>query len=489
MTAADLISRRSMGNDDSNPPRVLLIASDTIGPHMAGSGIRYWNLARVIGTQQPVTLATSTEVTLSAPPGVTLRSYAGPDNDSRGHNLAELITDHDVIVAQHIPYLYTDPEILRRRFLIVDLYAPWILEKLEHARIDAEVGEPNRKDDVAILNRLLSLGDAFMAASERQRDFWLGALASAGRLETIQSRSDPELRNLIDVVPFGLPVELPQRTGPGPRELFAAVGSDTLLILWNGGLWNWLDPFTAIRAMALVAEQEPRARLVFMGVRSPSTEIARMRVVDDARALAESLGLIDRVVFFNDWVAYDERQNWLLEADLALSLHHSSLESRFAYRTRMLDNLWCRLPLVATSGDVLADLIEREEIGITVSPDDPTAVSYAIVTALDSARQTVYRENLARVTANHSWEAMSQPLVRWCNQPEKFGEQHRGDPRDEYTHVLERIYSETAEYARRLERVVSEKDRQLASQALTGRNIAAAAGRRVRRLIPRRRRT
>ncbi|HEX3721206.1 MAG TPA: glycosyltransferase family 4 protein, partial [Nitrolancea sp.] len=417
MTANNPIAPRSAPNDATNPPRVLLIASDIIGPNMAGSGIRYWNLARVIGAQQPVTLATSTEVTLAAPPAVTLRSYGGPDNDSRGHRLAELIAAHDVVVAQHIPYLFTDPEILRQRFMIVDLYAPWILEKLEHARIDAEVGEPNRKDDVAILNRLLSLGDAFMAASERQRDFWLGALASAGRLETSHARSDPGLRNLIDVVPFGLPAEPPQRSGPGPRELFAAIGRDALLILWNGGLWNWLDPFTAIRAMALVAKREPRARLVFMGVRSPSTEIARMRVVDDTRELAKSLGLIDQIVFFNDWVAYDERQNWLLEADLALSLHQSSLESRFAYRTRMLDNLWCRLPLVATTGDVLADLIDREEIGITVPPDDPAAVADAIVAALDSSRQVVYRENLARIAANHSWEVVSQPLLRWCERP------------------------------------------------------------------------
>jgi glycosyltransferase involved in cell wall biosynthesis len=306
---------------------------------MAGSGIRAWNLARIIGAQQPTTLATINDVSLAPPPGVTLLSYAAPDESARGQILAELIASHDVVIAQHIPYMYTDPEVLRERFLIVDLYAPWILEKLEYARIDAEIGEPGRKDDVAILNRLLSLGDAFICASERQRDFWLGALAAANRLETAAAQNDPSLRNLIDVVPFGLPSEPPMRTGPGPRAQFAAVGADAKLILWNGGLWNWLDPFTAIEAMALVAEREPRARLIFMGVRSPSEVVARMRIVDDARALAERLGLLDRVVIFNDWVPYDSRQNWLLEADLGLSLHQSSLEARFAYRTRMLDNL------------------------------------------------------------------------------------------------------------------------------------------------------
>jgi len=465
-------------------PRVLLIASDTIGLSMAGSGIRAWNLARVIGAQQPVTLATINNVTLEPPPGVTLHSCAAPDESARGQMLADLIAAHDVVIAQHIPYMYTDPEVLSNRFLIVDLYAPWILEKLEYARIDAEIGEPNRKDDVAILNRLLSLGDAFICASERQRDFWLGALAAANRLDTKQARVDPSLRNLIDVVPFGLHSEPPMCSGPGPREQFAAMGKDARLILWNGGLWNWLDPFTAIEAMALVVEREPRARLIFMGVRSPSDVVAHMRVVDDARALAKRLDLLDRVVFFNDWVPYDSRQNWLLEADLGLSLHQPSLEARFAYRTRMLDNLWCNLPVVATEGDVLADLIEHEQIGRTAPPGDARAVADAVVRALDAGNQTAYRKNLKRIAPEQHWEAVARPLLRWCAQPVKSGSAQSTDPRDEYVHRLERIYSETADYARHLEQAIAEKDHQLAEQQLTLRNLTGAARRKLRHFLP-----
>jgi hypothetical protein len=102
--------------------------------------------------------------------------------------------------------------------------------------------------------------------------------------------------------------------------------------------------------MSIVSDRDPRAKLVFMGVKSPVAEIAKMRVVDDARDLAHHLNLLDCHVFFNEWVPYEERQNWLLQADLGLTLHLDSLESRFAYRTRMLDNIWCRLPLVATRG-------------------------------------------------------------------------------------------------------------------------------------------
>ncbi|MDQ3547378.1 MAG: glycosyl transferase, partial [Chloroflexota bacterium] len=341
---------------DDPRPSVLLIASDTVGERMAGSGIRYWNLARVIGAQQPVTLATPNEPTLVPPPGVRLLPYVGSD-DERGRQLADLVGAHDVVVAQHLPYLYTDAEVLASRALVIDLYAPWVLEKLEYSRIDPERGEPDRKDDVTILNRLLALGDFFLCASERQRDFWLGALAAAGRLDLAHAQADPELRTLLEVVPFGLPPEKPVRTGPGPRGTFEGIGDNDIVVLWSGGLWNWLDPLTAIRAIARVVEREPRAKLVFMGTRSPGAQVAEMEIVGTARTLASELGLLDAHVFFNDWVDYDERQNWLLESDLALSLHVATVEARYAYRTRMLDSIWCGLPSVVTAGDVLADLV------------------------------------------------------------------------------------------------------------------------------------
>ncbi len=450
---------------------------------MAGTGIRYWNLARVVAQSLPVTLATPAGAVLEPPPGVILRSYGGADADERGHNLARLVEQHDVVVAQHIPYLYTNDDVLRERFLIVDLYAPWILEKLEHARIDPEVGEPNRKDDVAVLNRLLRLGDAFLCASERQRDFWLGALAAAGRLDLAQAQANPEMRRLIDVVPFGLPSSRPMIDGPGPRQALRGIDQDAIVILWNGGLWNWLDPFTAIRAMPKVVEREPRVKLIFMGVRSPVAEIAKMRVVEDARQLARQLGLLDTSVFFNDWVPYDERQNWLLQADVALSLHEYSLESRFAYRTRMLDNIWCRLPLVATTGDVLADVIQDANIGLTVPPGNPDAAARALLMAIDPEKQKTFRANLATLAERHTWEVVAKPLVEWCRNPVKIGDKG-DDPRDRYVHDLERIYSETAEYARRLEKVIGEKNQEIQSLQITAGKIATLALRRLQRIVP-----
>ena len=131
---------------------------------------------------------------------------------------------------------------------------------------------------------------------------------------------------------------------------------DSELVLWNGGIWRWLDAPTAIRAVAELAARRPRLRLVFMG--GAAEHPAAAQSTREARALAEQLGLLGSVVHFHDsWVAYAERGAWLLQADCAISAHAEHLETRFAYRTRLLDCFWARLPVVCTSGDDLADYV------------------------------------------------------------------------------------------------------------------------------------
>ena len=58
---------------------------------------------------------------------------------------------------------------------------------------------------LGVQNAQLDHGDFFICASEAQRDFWIGALHSRGRINPLTYADDPTLRRLIDVVPFGLP--------------------------------------------------------------------------------------------------------------------------------------------------------------------------------------------------------------------------------------------------------------------------------------------
>ena len=426
---------------------------------MAGTGIRNWNLARVLAAEHDVTLAAPSGVDIDPPSGATLTSFPDRKRDPEhlGRWQAALVEEHEIIIGQSVPYYECDRDVLAERRIVIDLYAPAILEKLEFARIDEHTGESERRDDVRSLNRLLALGDFFICASERQRDFWLGALAAAGRLSGEHARRDPMFRTLIDVVPFGLPESPPEHTGHGPAATIPGVNEHDPILLWNGGIWNWLDPLTAIRAVASLTEEIPDIRLVFMGVRNPLQRDVEMRTAEQARQLAADLGVLDRHVFFNDWVPFDQRQDWLLESRAAISLHHPTLESRFAFRTRMLDLLWCQVPMIVSAGDVLAEHVQDRGLGIVVQSGAVDETADAIRSVLDPDEHARYAANLRAAADDYTWERASRALLEYCRQPRIIDERRGVDPSAEYIHRLERTYTETAEYARHLESVIEEQ--------------------------------
>ena len=88
-------------------------------------------------------------------------------------------------------------------------------------------------------------GHAFLCASERQRDLWTGSLLAQRLISPAVHDADPSLGGLLAVVPFGVP-DAPPAPGAGPRERFG-LAADAELVLWNGGLWDWLDAESVLR--------------------------------------------------------------------------------------------------------------------------------------------------------------------------------------------------------------------------------------------------
>ena len=161
------------------------------------------------------------------------------------------------------------------------------------------------------------------------------------------------------------------------KGVHPAIRSTDRVLLWGGSLLDWQDPETLIAAVARLARTRDDVKLFFMGVKHPNPQVAPMAVVERSRRLAESLGVAGSHVIFNDWVPYDERALYLMEADLGVSTHHAHLETRYAFRTRMLDYLWARLPIVCTEGDHFGDLV-RARARAAVPPGDAEALAVAI---------------------------------------------------------------------------------------------------------------
>jgi glycosyltransferase involved in cell wall biosynthesis len=395
--------------------RVLVLASEPVGERMAGPAIRALEVGRALAGR-------GLAVTLAAPAPsepvddrVTLLEAGFADFDA----LLSAARTHDVLVAQELP-----AQMLRhlRRLpirLVADLYNPRPMEVLEAVRHRSRPAQ-RRAQALAILGTLslAAAADFIVCASEKQRDLWLGGLALHGLIDLDSYRVDPSLRSLIDVVPFGLPADEPvPGTAPVLKGAWPGIGTQDRVLLWGGGIWNWLDPVTCIDAVARLEDLDPPVHLVFQGIDRPGLErVDAISGTPGALAHAESLGLLGRRVHANPaWVPYRERAAWLLEADLGVSAHHDHLEARFSFRTRVLDYLWAGRPVVATAGDALGDLVERRGLGRAVPPADPDAFAAACRTLLDgSGEWEAAAGRIAELRPSLTWDRAVAPLAAFC---------------------------------------------------------------------------
>jgi len=389
--------------------RVLIITGDPIGKKLAGPAIRAWNMAEQLSRTNEVTLVTLTGTEDTAAPFTI--SHVRP-GDERAFGKLEAWAD--VIVFQGHAMAVFDGLRKSRKILVVDIYDPMHLEQLEQGRALPAAQWTKQVDDAtAVLNEQIARGDFFLAASERQRMFWLGQLAGLGRINPQTYDGDPDLEGLISVVPFGLPSTPPEHVRDVLKGVVPGIGRDDKVLLWSGGLYDWFDPKTLIRAVAELSRRREGVRLFFQGTKHPHPGVPEMSIVAESRTLAAELGVLDTAVFFNaSWVDYGDRQNYLLEADAGVSTHHSHIETTFSFRTRILDYLWAGLPMVLTKGDHFAELVESESLGIVVEAGDVSQLADALERILfDEEFISATRERFAEVRKQYYWEKVLAPLV------------------------------------------------------------------------------
>jgi hypothetical protein len=404
---------------------VLIVTGDPVGARMAGPAIRVVSIARecVRRGHQVRILSTSPGTERGARDGSeVLAVQAGDHRALLPHERwAEVIIVQGYGLGQFPALRRTD------RALVADVYDPIHLELLEQGRELPAATWALRVDvaRAAIVDQVRR-ADLLLCANESQRHFYLGHLGAVGRLSPKTYSGDSDLSGLLCIVPFGLPSEPPERSPSGVlRGVRTGVDGSSRILLWGGGIYSWFDPLTLIRAVALMRERIPTVRLLFLGTQHPGVDT--MGIVGQAQALAVEVGVDGREVLFNDdWVPYDERGRWFLEADAGVSTHHAHLETTFAFRTRILDYLWAGLPMVVTEGDGFADLVRAESLGLVVPANDVHALANALARVLaDTAEVAEWRANVAKVRERFTWSTVLEPLLRFIDNPQRAADYTR----------------------------------------------------------------
>jgi len=360
--------------------RVMLVCPEPLAHGQpAGVGIRFLEIARVLRGD-------GHDVTTLAPDGA---SQASDSAGLTAESLLETSRRSDVAVVQgHVAnafFQHAEPIPT-----VIDLYDPFIIENLHY--FAERGGEVFHHDHATLMNSLVR-GDFFLCASEAQRMFYLGALVACGRLNPELFESDPELKSLIAIAPFGVPPRQPPTANRQPLDILF------------GGIYDWYDPIAAIEAVALI----PNATLTFTHHPNPD--------LTPQGKLAEAMEHVRKrnyaFVRFEPWAPYEKRAEFFARFSIALITFPRSLETDLSMRTRVYDYLWCGLPIVTSSAPGTDEILSRYDCGIVVSEDSPRAFADAIQ-CVDRERMT---RGAQRFAEDHQWDRTLAPLRAFVREP------------------------------------------------------------------------
>jgi len=357
--------------------RIIVLTDDRVGPLMAGSALRAWELARALRAAGHV-------VCLAAAPGSEPPAPDGPNLVPRPPwRWAEALVCP--------PWCLPPRAFLGRRLLVVDGVTP-LLAELDCMH-DSPLVARRKRTAFARMPLVLARADAVLVAGEAQAQWW------RQRLEPLRP-GVPLIH-----VPFGIPDEDP----PAERDEVPGIPPDWAIVLWWGGVWPWLDLDTLLAARAVIGAAP--LSVVVPTARRPGSHGARFSS-SELDAAAQRHGLRHpQVVSLDQWIPYAERHRILHRTSLLAVLHHDGEETDLSFRTRALDGVWAGVPLLVSEGGEVSRLVRTYGWGGVVPVGNATAVAATLELMLSEREQLRCRKALAASRPEWTWSQVAAPLA------------------------------------------------------------------------------
>jgi len=236
----------------------------------------------------------------------------------------------------------------------------------------------------------------------------------------------PRTNTFIDSLPQRI-VEFPMGVSEAPfpdvaQNPYPPALQGRPIFLWGGGIWSWFDVPTLLQAMKILADQGSDAVLFFLGGKTLTGRIEHERPIQEALALSEHLGLLDRSVFFNERRAsVSELPGFLSHSLAGVMANPSSFESLASWRTRYLDLLWAGKPLIASGSDPLGLRMADSGAARLVNAGDPSAFADAMAGLVaDPDSQASMGAASQRLGRTMSWSNVARPLLEAVEDPTAF---------------------------------------------------------------------
>lgn len=378
-----------------------------------GGGLRAWGLAQGL-------IANGIDVTIAIPDNFELENDFVKDNlrvcQWSFGNLKSLFDINDAVCV-----LYSRGDLMKyvaknldpKKQLIVDLYVPIYIESLAR-ELSGTVDEYKQHQfDLAHWNTAFGRGDYFLCANEAQYHFYNGVLSAMGRINPITFKTQ-----ILEIVPYGIhtsEIRHDKDVCKGPM-----IKRDDFMILWFGGLYPWFDILPLLQSIKKLAHNYSDIKLIILGGKNPfSVDKQFTEQYDFALDFAKKNDLFEKNIYFVDWIPYDERNNWYMESDVVINLHHKTKETIYSWRTRIVDYIWGELPIISTGGDEVTQYLANNKASIILKNNETEELSKIIEEVYHDKNILInMKNNIKTLKKEFYWNSITQNMADFINRGE-----------------------------------------------------------------------
>lgn len=257
-------------------------------------------------------------------------------------------------------------------------------EILEHDLMQTPITGLLRRRAARMFRNNLRAADRIVVVSTPLESHLVGAWGvPADRIEV--------LPNAVDERTF--------RPDPGARARMRAVlGIDPAapLVLFVGNFYEWHDVGTVLKAVARVVQSHPAVRLLLVG--DGATRLAM-----EQRAGALGLAHVAR---FTGLVAHPEVPRYMSAADIAVVPYPVLPHTVWLSPLKLFEAMASGLAVVASAAGQVTQVVQHDQNGLLVPPEDDEAMAQAISRLIDDAPASarIGAQARADAVARHSWD-------------------------------------------------------------------------------------
>ncbi|XKE75642.1 glycosyltransferase family 4 protein [Cytobacillus firmus] len=186
---------------------------------------------------------------------------------------------------------------------------------------------------------------------------------------------------------------------------------DESLLLYLGGITEIRGIRQLIQGFALVAKQNPKARLVFVGgFESRSFE---QEIYD----LVNELGLENHMQFHGK-VPYEEIQKYMAAASIGIIPYLPEPNHLVCLPNKLFEYMASGIAVVASDFPHYREVIENSDAGQLIDPTKPESIAEGILKLMENQSQTVLKQQKGKAMFRdvYNWEQEEKKLLKFYNE-------------------------------------------------------------------------